>query len=97
MYSILITRFTIDYAGIIPVVTLGDSAVMYDLFWTYCLANTLGFFFAVGQVNAISISALSTFHTMLSMVTGVAAMSTIVVIAVTKLVEMKPKQIKSRI
>lgn len=55
---------TVDFTGISP------TSRGYDLYWTYCLSNSITFFVSAGTTNVVATSALSVLWSNASSVTG---------------------------
>lgn len=76
---------TVDFSG-----SAGLGAARgYDLFWTYCLANSVGFFSSSGSANIIPTSGWGTFWQMTSSITGMIAMGVILATATSRLRRVK--------
>lgn len=65
MYCIVVSRPTSnDFSG------LPSNATGYDLYWTYCLSNTIGLFFSAGITNSAALTPLAVVHNNFSIITG---------------------------
>ena len=65
------------------------TAIGYDLYWTYCLANSVGFFLSAGSSNTVPLTGWGTFWTMTSSATGMVAMGVILATATSRLRRIK--------
>ena len=61
------------------------TAVGYDLFWTYCLANSVGFFLSAGTANIVPTTGWGTLWSMSCSITGMFALGVILATATSRL------------
>jgi len=81
----------VDFNGI-PVGAFG-----YDLFWTYCLTNSITIFLTAGVVNITPLTGYSSFWAILSGMTGATSIGIVLATATSRLQRRKKKIIRNKI